>query len=140
MKAFLQRGLLTAEGIEHFNAWKEDILRSIRPVLLTGTEHWVTVNRLIATRRDEEVYKTFKSFFPENHADLGALNPAVLHRSIEATLVTTDQVEFKWLRFELAKQASDENPWKDNISPSSSQWLVLTYPLPHGCCLSRPHN
>ena len=38
-KAFLQRGLLSAEGIEHFETWKEDILRSVRSVLLTGRKH-----------------------------------------------------------------------------------------------------
>ena len=59
---------------------------------------------------DEDVYKTVESFFPEDHADLGALNRAILLQSIEARLVTTDQLEFKRLRFELAKQASDENP------------------------------
>ena len=53
-------------------------LRSVRSVLLTGTEHWVTVNRLIVTHMDEDVYKTVESLIPENHADLGALNPAVL--------------------------------------------------------------
>ena len=66
-KAFLQRGLLSAEGIEHFDAWKEDILRSVRSVLLTGREHWATVNRLIATRLDEDVYQTVTSFIPENY-------------------------------------------------------------------------
>ena len=38
-KAFLQRGLLSVEGIEHFDAWKEDILRYVRSVLLTGRKH-----------------------------------------------------------------------------------------------------
>ena len=59
---------------------------------------------------DKDVYKTVESFFPDNYTDLGALDPAILLRSIEARLVTTDQLEFKWLRFELAKQASDKNP------------------------------
>ena len=38
-KVFLQRGLLSVQGIEHFDTWKEDILRSVRSVLLTGREH-----------------------------------------------------------------------------------------------------
>ena len=36
VKAFLQKDLLSAEGIEQFDAWKEDILKSIRSVMLTG--------------------------------------------------------------------------------------------------------
>ena len=38
-KAFLQRGLLSTEGIENFNTWKDDILRSVWSVLLTGREN-----------------------------------------------------------------------------------------------------
>ena len=54
-------GILTtrvasAEGIKHFDSWKEDILQAVRLVLLTGRNHWAMVNRLIATRLDENVY------------------------------------------------------------------------------------
>ena len=111
-KAFLQRGLLSAEGIEHFDTWKEDILRVVRSVLLIGRDHWATVNRLIATRLNEDVYQTVSSFVPENYEDLRNLNPTKLLQRIEARLVTADQLEFKRMRFELAKQTSSENPLK----------------------------
>ena len=48
VKVFLQKGILNAENIEHFDPWKEDILRSIKSVLLIGGEHWAMVNTLIA--------------------------------------------------------------------------------------------
>ena len=51
---------------------------AVQSVLLTGREHWATVNRLIATHMDEDVYQTIASYIPENYNDMGALNPAVL--------------------------------------------------------------
>ena len=98
--------------IEHFDSWKEDILRAVQSVMLTGREHWATVNRLIITRMNEDMYQTVTSYFPDNQNDMGALDPAELLRQIEARLVTADQLEYKRLRFELAKQQPDENPWK----------------------------
>ena len=109
---FLQRGLVRAEGIEHFNAWKEDILRAMQSVLLMGREHWGTVNRLTAMRLDEDIYQTVPSFIPENYNDLRNLNPTNLLQHIKARLVTADQLEFKRMRFELPKQMLSENPWK----------------------------
>ena len=70
------------------------------------------VNRFIAMRLDEDVYQTITSFIPKIYADLGALDLADLLRCIEARLVTSDQLEFKRMHFELAKQTSTENPWK----------------------------
>ena len=35
-KTFLQQGPLTADGIEQFDTWKEDILRATQLVMLTG--------------------------------------------------------------------------------------------------------
>ena len=52
----IRGGRPSAEGIEQFDAWKEDILRSIRSVMLTGREHWAMVNRLITTCLDDDVY------------------------------------------------------------------------------------
>ena len=78
--------------------------------MLTGQEHWVTVNRLIATCLDNDVYQTITSFIPDNYEELEGLNPVELLWNIESKLVTTDQLEFKKLRFELAKQMSTENP------------------------------
>ena len=81
-KVFLQKDVLTAEGIEQFDACKEDILRSIRSVMLIGREHWATVNRLIATRLDEDVYQSVASFIPDNYGELEELNPAELLQNI----------------------------------------------------------
>ena len=80
--------------------------------MLTGREHWATVNRLIATRMDEDVYQTVTSYILDNYNNMGALNPAELLQQIEARLVTADQLKFKRLHFELAKQQPDENPWR----------------------------
>ena len=46
-KLFLQQGLLTADTPDNFDLWKEDIVRAVRLVSLTGPEHWATVNWLI---------------------------------------------------------------------------------------------
>ena len=80
--------------------------------MLTGREYWVTVNRLIATCLDEDVYQTVASFIPDNYGGLEELNLVELLRNIEARLVTADQLKFKRLRFELLKQTSTENPWR----------------------------
>ena len=60
-------------------------------VLLTGRKHWATVNRLIATCLDEDVYQTVTSFIPENYEELGALDPADLLQCIAVRLITPDQ-------------------------------------------------
>ena len=44
-------------------------------MLLTERKHWVTVNRIIATRLDEDVYQTVTSFFPDDEAEFEALDP-----------------------------------------------------------------
>ena len=41
-----------------------------------------------------------------------ALDPMELLKQIEERLVTTDQIEYKRLRFQLAKQTPEENLWK----------------------------
>ena len=122
----MQKDILNAESKEQFDAWKEDILRSIRSVMLTGKEHWVTVIRLIATCLDEDVYQTIDSFIPDNYRGLEELNPAELLRNIEVRLVTADQLELKRLHFELAKQTMTENPWRFENCLSSyyrSAWI-----------------
>ena len=70
------------------------------------------VSRFIVMRLDENVYQTITSFIPKIYADLGARDLADLLQLIEARLVTSDQLEFKRMRFELAKQTSTENPWE----------------------------
>ena len=80
--------------------------------MLMGCEHWTTINRLIATRMDEDVYQTVASYFPNNNEAMAALDPEVLLQQIETRLVTVDQLKYKRLRFELARQEPDKNPWK----------------------------
>ena len=81
-------------------------------VLLTGRDHWATVNRLIATCLDKNVYQTVASFVPNNYDNLGNLEPTVLRQCIQTRLVNADHVEYKKMQFELAKQTSSENQWK----------------------------
>ena len=111
-KTFLQQGPLTAAGIEKFDLCKEDILRATLSVMLTEQEHWTIINRLIGTRMDDDVYQTVATFFPNDCEAIAALNPEELLCQIEARLVTTDQLEYKRLRFKLARQKSDESPWQ----------------------------
>ena len=73
VKTFLQQGPLTVDGIEQFDTWKEDILRATQSVMLTGWEHWTTINRLIATQMSEDMYQTVDSFFPNNNEAMAAL-------------------------------------------------------------------
>ena len=73
-KVFLHKGILSTEGIEHFHAWKEDIVRATEAVLLMGRKHWVTVNILIPTRLNKDVYQTVSSFFPDDDAGFEALD------------------------------------------------------------------
>ena len=84
--AQLQRAPLCAKDMDQFDTWKEDILRAVQSVLLTGREHWVTVNRLITTRLDEDVYQTVTSFFPDDDVGFEALDPKELLKRIEERL------------------------------------------------------
>ena len=111
-KAFLQKGPLSAEDIEHFDAWKQDLIRATEEVMLIERKHWAMVNRLITTRLDKDVYPTVASFFPDDEAGFEALDPKDLLQQIEERLVSTDQTEQKRLWFKLAKQTLEENPWK----------------------------
>ena len=77
-KTFLQQGPLMATGIEKFDLCKEDILRATRSVMLTEQEHWTTINRLISTSMDNDVYQMVATFFPPSHEAMAALNPEEL--------------------------------------------------------------
>ena len=46
-KLFLQQGMLTVETLDNFDLWKEDIMRAVKSVSLTGPKHWAMVNRFI---------------------------------------------------------------------------------------------
>ena len=80
-------------------------------VLLLERKHWTTVNRFITTRLGKEVYPYIASFFPDDEAGFEALDPKILLQQIEQRLVTMDQAKQKRLRFKLAKQTLEENPW-----------------------------
>ena len=47
-------------------------------MLLTGREHWVTVNRLITTRLHKEAHQTVTSVIPDDYMDLGKMDPMEL--------------------------------------------------------------
>ena len=80
-------------------------------MFLDGEKYRATVNRLIATRLDQDVHATVVNLFPENEEEFAALDPKILLQQIEERLVTTDQTEQKRLQFELAKQVLEEDPW-----------------------------
>ena len=54
------------------------------------------------------MYQMVASFVPDNYEDLGNLKLTVLLQHIETRLGTADQLEYKRIRFELAKQTSTE--------------------------------
>ena len=81
-------------------------------MMLIERKHWATVNRFISMRLDKDVHATVVNLFPEDEEGLAALDPEILLQEIEERLVTTDQTEQKRLRFELAKQVLEEDPWK----------------------------
>ena len=64
--AYMRKGPLRAEDIEHFDAWKQDLILATEVAALTGRKHWAMVNRLISIRMDKDVYATVTSFFPED--------------------------------------------------------------------------
>ena len=94
--------MLTAETLDNFDLWKEDIVRAVKLVSLTSPKHWATVNRLIYLQLDDGNYQTISSFIPNNYDELRLIDPAELLRRIEARLVTADQLKYKKLHFEFA--------------------------------------
>ena len=101
-KLFLQHGLLTADTLNNFDLWKEDIVRAVKSVSLTSPEHWTTFSRLIYDWLDDGNYQTISSFIPDNYNELRVIHLVKLLQRIEAQLVTADQLEYKKLHFELA--------------------------------------
>ena len=80
-------------------------------MFLSGEKSWAIVNRFIARRLDQDVHATVINLFPENEEEFAALDPKILLWQIKERLVTTDQTEQKRLRFKLAKQVLEEDPW-----------------------------
>ena len=74
-KQFLQMGPLSAATIEQFDQWRDDILRAACLVNLTEQDHWATINRLIETRMENNIYQTVQDLIPEERHKLEALNP-----------------------------------------------------------------
>ena len=75
-------------------------------------DHSGMVNRLIATRLNQDVYQTVATLIPEIYKEQGNLDPTEILQCIKAQLVTAHQLEYKGMKFELAKPISSENPWK----------------------------
>ena len=111
-KQFLQYGPLTAAGIEKFDQWRDDIMRAARSVNMTEQAHWATINRLIETRMDNNIYQTRVDLIPEGCREIEALDPTKLLDQIEVRLITSDQLEYKRLQFKIAKQKENESLWE----------------------------
>ena len=54
-KTFLRKGPLSAEDIEHFDAWKQDLIWATEVAILSERKHWAMMNRFITTRLDKDV-------------------------------------------------------------------------------------
>ena len=106
-----EKGPLSAEDIENFKAWKQDLNRAYGAIMLNKRKHRATVNRFISMRLDKDVHATVTNLFPDDEEGLAALAPEILLQQIEERRMTTDQTKQKRLRFELAKQALEENLW-----------------------------
>ena len=108
-KQFLQLGLLSAATIEQFDQWRDDILRAACSVNLMEQAHWAMINRLIETCMENNIYQTVRDLIPEEQRKLEALNPDDLLDQIEERLITADQLEYKRLQFEVAKQQESKS-------------------------------
>ena len=74
--------------------------------------HWAMINRLIETRMDNNIYQTVVDLIPEERREIEELDPRDLLDQIEKRLNTSDQLEYKRLQFEVAKQEPTESPWE----------------------------
>ena len=111
-KTFLQYGPLSAATIETFDQWREDLMRAAHSVNLTEPAHWATINRLIGTCLEHNIYQTVVDLIPEGQREIEALDPKDLLDRIEARLITSDQLELKRIEFEVAKQKDGESLWQ----------------------------
>ena len=119
-KLFLQQGLLTAETLDNFDLWKEDIVRAVKCVSLTGPEHWATVNWLIYNWLDDRTYQTISSFIPNNYEELRVINPAELLQYIEALLVTATS----WSIRSCTLNWRAKRPWR-----TPGNWSIVSPPI-----------
>ena len=121
-KQFLQQGLLTAAGIEKFDLWRDDIMRAARSVNLMEQAYWATINRFIETRMDDNIYQTVVDLILEGCREIEELDPKELLDQIEARLITSDQLEYKRLQFEIAKQEPNESLWEFKNCLQIQKW------------------
>ena len=110
-KTFLQYGPLSAATIETFDQWREDLMRAARSVNLTEPAHWATINRLIGTRLEHNIYQTVVDLILEGQREIEAPDPNDLLDRIEARLITSDQLDLKRIEFKVAKQKDGESLW-----------------------------
>ena len=108
----MQYGPLSAATIEKFDQWRDDIMRAAHSVNLMEPAHWATINWFIGTHMENNIYQTVVDLIPEGHREIEALDPNDLLDQIEARLITHDQLEYKRLEFEVAKQEEDESLWQ----------------------------
>ena len=87
-------------------------MRAARSVNLSEPAHWATINHLIGTRMEINIYQTVVDLIPEGCREIEALDPNELLDQIEARLITSDQLELKRIQFEVAKQKEGESLWE----------------------------
>ena len=63
------------------------------------------------TRLDSDIHDTVVNLLPQDKEELVARKPEALFQQIKERLVNMDQAEHRRLRFELAKQRVEEDPW-----------------------------
>ena len=61
---------------------------------------------------ENNIYQTVVDLIPEGRQEIEALDPNKLLDQIEARLITSDQLEYKRLQFEIAKQKENESLWE----------------------------
>ena len=88
------------------------MLRAACLVNLTEQAHWATISRLIETRMENNIYQMVRDLILEERRNLEALNPDDLLDQIEERLITADQLKYKRLQFEVAKQKESEDLWQ----------------------------
>ena len=61
---------------------------------------------------DNNIHQVVKDLIPEGWHNLEALNPDDLMDRIKKRLITADQLEYKRLQFEVAKQKESKDLWQ----------------------------
>ena len=69
------------------------------------------MNHLTVTWLDQDVHDTVVDLLPKDEEEFVARKPEALFQQIKDRLVNMDQDEYRGLRFKLAKQRVEEDPW-----------------------------